>query len=155
MSDGTVCQPCNGTLIDCDTGSISVVPCDDGDPNTIDDVQTILDCDGSICIPCAGTFQESVTVPNIFTPNGDGLNDIFYVRSNGFGKVQILNLSIFNRWGNLVYAAFNFPPNDDQYGWRGDQNGVTLNPGVYIYLIEVGYGDGRTEILSGDLTLVK
>jgi len=53
-----VCEPCSGTALDCNTGTTSIVACDDGNANTINDEQTILDCDGSICIPCMGTLVD-------------------------------------------------------------------------------------------------
>jgi hypothetical protein len=57
-SDGSICIPCAGTPIDCNSmGATTEQPCDDGDPFTINDMETILDCDGSICVPCMGTFQ--------------------------------------------------------------------------------------------------
>ena len=49
---------CETTPIDCSNGATSVVSCDDGDPNTINDVQTILDCDGTICLPCLGSLID-------------------------------------------------------------------------------------------------
>ena len=53
--DGSVCVPCGGgAVLDCASGPSTTLPCDDGDPNTINDEQTILACDGSICIPCQG-----------------------------------------------------------------------------------------------------
>jgi len=54
-TNGEVCIPCAGMLIDCDSGQATVQICDDGNPNTENDMETVLDCDGSICVPCEGT----------------------------------------------------------------------------------------------------
>ncbi|MFK7806610.1 MAG: gliding motility-associated C-terminal domain-containing protein [Saprospiraceae bacterium] len=78
LSDGTVCQPCAGNIIDCNNGSTLMESCDDGDACTINDMQVVLACDGSICEPCTGTPTdcadgETSTVPcddgNAFTEN--------------------------------------------------------------------------------------
>jgi gliding motility-associated-like protein len=61
--------------------------------------------------------SSQVFVPNAFTPDGDGLNDILMVR--GIGIVTVKSFRIFNRWGELVFERSNFPPNDPTYGSDG------------------------------------
>jgi len=301
-SDGSICIPCAGTPTDCSTGTTSVLPCDDNDPNTVNDEQTVLDCDGSICIPCAGTlcnlqsniqdpiasldcqsidngvileglgsstgttisyewifnntvigteitqevFEEGIYtlrvidnltnceessnfeftfpsvefdpvfiinheicsgqsdgsilidtvtggqapylfaldnntfttsktfnrcissdqitisvnkirrifIPNTFSPNNDGINDQFMIYAGSAVKV-IHNFKIYNRWGATLFAANNFLPNDTQVSWDGNFRGKAVDPGVYLYSLEVEFADGRRQMISGDITLTK
>ena len=88
-----------------------------------------------------------VSMPNVFTPDGDGLNDFFAPVSDGF--VEILQFKIFNRWGNVVFDKNN------QEGWDGTNDGKSVPSDVYVYTIELINGDGSRELLSGDVTLVR
>jgi gliding motility-associated-like protein/uncharacterized repeat protein (TIGR01451 family) len=95
-----------------------------------------------------------VFVPNAFSPNGDGTNEVLIVYSPG--DVQIVNaFRIFNRWGELVFEQSNFSPNLEGYGWDGTFRGKLMNAGVFVYFVEVLLIDGRTEILTGDVTLFR
>ena len=70
--DASICQPCAGTLITCNSELSTVETCNDGNPNTINDVQTILDCDGSICVPCAGVAPNCSPNNTIIQTCNDG-----------------------------------------------------------------------------------
>jgi gliding motility-associated-like protein len=95
-----------------------------------------------------------VYIPNAFSPNSDGLNDIFTIY--GSPAVQLVNsLKIFNRWGGLVFEAHDFSVNDKSIGWDGTFQGKKLNPGVFAYFAEVEYIDGVKILYEGDLTLVR
>ena len=54
-----------------------------------------------------------------------------------------------------MFENNDFAPNDPQLGWRGTHRGKKVTPGVYIYVVEVTYVDGETEIFSGDITVIK
>jgi gliding motility-associated-like protein len=71
---------------------------------------------------------KSVIIPNIFTPNDDGLNDVFHI--SGFSSLSFRVL-IYNRWGKEVFKSDN--PN---FTWDGKLNDVLLPEGVYYYLIQ-------------------
>ena len=79
--------------------------------------------------------KASIFVPNTFSPNGDGMNDVFYPRGNGLGQVK--SLRIFNRWGQVVFQKTNFTANDASMGWDGRMNGTDLPSDVYVYFLEV------------------
>jgi hypothetical protein len=64
-------------------------------------------------------------------------------------------MEIFDRWGNMVFAARNFPPNDPAFAWDGKRGGVTLNPAVFAYRVVARFKDGRREVRNGDVTLVR
>ncbi len=91
---------------------------------------------------------QDVFVPNAFSPNGDGLNDIIkiWARKN----INAQEFRIYNRWGQQVFYT-----NDISRGWDGRFNGVEQGAGTYYYLIRVAYPDGRAQMLKGDITLLR
>ena len=88
-----------------------------------------------------------VFVPNAFSPNGDGNNDIMYVRGLYIEKVIF---RIFDRWGELVFES-----NDVSYGWDGTFRGVLLQPDVYDYYLDVTCIGGLKSITKGNITLMR
>jgi len=96
-----------------------------------------------------------VYIPNIFSPNNDGSNDILFV-SGGADIESIRSFSIFNRWGELVFEQIDLLPNMPSAGWDGTtRNGQLLNPAVFVYMIEIRFTDGETEVFSGDVVLMR
>lgn len=87
--------------------------------------------------------------PNAFTPNGDGVNDTWKVYGNleGLKEFRVL---IFNRWGEAVYES-----RDPFFEWDATYNGKILLPDVYVWRISLVFYDGKTDRLSGSLTLIK
>ena len=94
-----------------------------------------------------------VFIPNAFSPNGDGYNDVFHPFANGAVR-QIKRLQIFDRWGELLYDASNLPINSDRYGWDGTFKGKLVNPATFIYRIELDFIDGAVQTYNGDVTVV-
>ncbi len=92
--------------------------------------------------------------PNVFSPNGDGFNDIFTIFTDE-EVLRIKTFMIFDRWGNRVYEAGPFPPNDYNYGWNGRFNGELMDVGVYVYFAELELTGGRTHLMEGDVTLLR
>ncbi|MEO7523521.1 MAG: PKD domain-containing protein, partial [Ferruginibacter sp.] len=74
--------------------------------------------------------KAEVFVPNAFTPDGDGLNDVLMIRGSG---IRIKSFRVFNRWGVMIFERQNFNPNDIKYGWDGKVRAVAATPDVYIY----------------------
>jgi len=98
--------------------------------------------------------QGIVFLPNTFTPNGDGLNDIFMIR--GLAATQINYFKVFDRWGKQVFSAGNGQPNDPKWGWDGtDLNGQQLNPAVFVYMYEIECINGDVVTGKGNVTLVR
>lgn len=113
-------------------------------------------CNGSDDIFIEVDKNRNVYIPNVFTPNGDGFNDEFQVFS-GPGVTQINSMQIYDRWGELVFERNNLAPSafpDIANGWDGRFRGRIMNPGVFVYLIEVTFDDGVTLLFRGDLTLL-
>jgi gliding motility-associated-like protein len=93
-----------------------------------------------------------VFVPDAFTPNGDGINDVFTIFSDG-QALLIRNLAIFDRWGSQVFGAKDLPA-DSRSGWDGNILGTKAAQGVYLYKVEVLLRSGEVMILAGDLQLL-
>lgn len=96
-----------------------------------------------------------VYLPNVFSPNGDGVNDRFTVFSDGFRVSRILHLRIYDRWGALLYHLQNFSPNDESVSWDGRVRNQPAPNGVYLYQVEVEYADQTIRTFSGDVGLVR
>jgi len=99
---------------------------------------------------------ERIYIPNVFSPNNDGINDIFSVFVDATNEVQkIISFQIYNRWGSLMYEKNNFVPDNGITGWNGDYKGKPLDTGIYVYKINIGFRDGSTVLKSGDVTLLR
>lgn len=96
--------------------------------------------------------NETIFIPNTFSPNGDNHNDYFYPR--GSGLYTIKSMRIFNRWGQTVFERTNFPANDVSRGWNGKLKNVKQPSGVYIYFLEVICNNGTVMTFKGDVTLL-
>lgn len=94
-----------------------------------------------------------IFIPNAFSPNQDGINDVFFVKGRGFGKITWMN--IFDRWGNLVYSVTNCDINEEFCGWDGTFNGKIMSPGYYVYYTEVQFLDGVKQSFSGGINLIR
>lgn len=95
-----------------------------------------------------------IYIPNVITPNNDNVNDVFYIQADANVK-RIKKMAVYNRWGDVQFSAEDFPPNDPKYGWNGKFKNQNNAPAVFVYFAEIEYRDGYTEILKGDVTVVK
>ena len=107
-----------------------------------DQVTVNVICDGA-----------NVFIPNTFSPNGDGANDIFYPR--GSGLFSIRSFRIFNRWGEIMFEKNECKPNDPTAGWDGTHNGRKLNTDVFVYTIEVVCNNSSIMTFKGNITLLQ
>ncbi len=96
--------------------------------------------------------NANLFIPNTFSPNGDGSNDVFYPRGRGLERVKLLR--IFNRWGEVVFEKRDFPVNDASSGWNGTYKGKIPQPDVYVYQAEVYCENGDIIKLNGNIALV-
>ena len=86
-------------------------------------------------------------IPSAFTPNGDGLNDLFYVKANF--EPRSYELSVLNRNGDLVFIS-----RDINTGWDGKQHGKTLTHGMYVYIIKYKDSQGNDQRKQGQVLLI-
>jgi gliding motility-associated-like protein/uncharacterized repeat protein (TIGR01451 family) len=85
-----------------------------------------------------------LTIPNVFTPNGDGVNDTFEIP--GLGGFMANELTVMNRWGSTVYQ---------KKGYHNEWNGEGLNEGTYFYLLKVQLASGAWDVYKGYITLLR
>jgi gliding motility-associated-like protein len=97
--------------------------------------------------------EKQVYIPNVINLNSDD-NNAFTVYSDE-RVVQIKSLQIYDRWGTQIVLLENFLPNDPNQGWDGQFRGQAVMPGVYVYWTEVLYRDGTSEIIKGDVTVLR
>lgn len=92
--------------------------------------------------------EKSVYIPNVFTPNADGLNDGLYVRSR---RIATMEFRIFDRWGKEVFFT-----NDQNVPWLGtDKQGNRLPNGTYVYYLDAKFHNGKSRLLKGNITLLQ
>ena len=119
---------------------------------------TVTDANGCIATDALTVFVEntkSVFVPNVFSPNNDGINDILTIFAYGGQLKEINSFAIYDRWGNEVFHATHFQPNDFQVGWDGKYRGEPMDPAVFGWFAEVVFIDGTVSLFKGDITLVR
>ncbi|NNF02614.1 MAG: gliding motility-associated C-terminal domain-containing protein [Bacteroidia bacterium] len=93
-------------------------------------------------------INDNLLIPNIFTPNGDGINDIWKVKAVDVDQIRII---VFNRWGQEIYNS-----TDINEGWNGFVDTRSAPPGVYVFKIEYSItGENFTITKSGDITLIR
>lgn len=90
-----------------------------------------------------------VGIPNVFSPNGDDNNDILWVRGNAIAETGFV-FRIWDRYGNMVFESYS--QND---GWDGTIDGKEAPLGGYTYYVEVTFLDNVTEVLTGNVMLVR
>lgn len=111
-------------------------------------------CQATALLPVKLYCAESTAfIPNTFTPNGDGQNDIFYVRGRGVRVIK--SFRVFNRWGQLVFERANCQSDDPACGWDGRFAGQLLPPDVFVYYAEMVCDSGEPMTLKGNVTLLR
>ncbi len=93
--------------------------------------------------------EDLIVLPNAFTPNGDGLNDMLYARGSAISSLSLFR--VYDRWGQLVFET-----SDKGIGWDGTYKGKQLNPGVFVYYVEAPCNlDGSKIVKKGNVTLIR
>lgn len=117
-------------------------------------VSTQYNCEASstihITVACG---KGAVYIPNAFTPDRNGRNDIFYIKGYGIQKVKAFH--VYNRLGQLVFSREDFYPNDPNYGWDGRYRNIASPAGTYVYLAEVICNEGKPVVLKGTVILIR
>ena len=101
------------------------------------------------------TTDNIIYVPNAFSPNGDGLNDIFDISFRQGVDGKIIGYSIFSRWGELMFHSSSPSIRGKDHWWDGRVKGRKVPSGVYIYLIQIELSNGERLAYSGDVTLLR
>lgn len=90
---------------------------------------------------------NNIFVPNIFSPNGDGVNDVLYVYGTAIAKLEFW---VYNQWGQLAFYS-----KDQRQGWDGTMSGQKQPLGVYVYIVKAVMQDGSTVYKRGNVTLMR
>ena len=99
-------------------------------------------------------LPKTLYVPNVFSPNGDGLNDRFSV-FGGRAVASVRLLRVYDRWGSLVFEGRDLPP-DGSSGWDGrSAAGGDCPPGIYVWRYEAALANGERSAGAGDVLLVR
>ncbi len=93
-------------------------------------------------------IYEPLFIPSAFSPNGDGVNDLFRIKNFGYQKV--MEFEVYNRWGQSVFST-----TDGTSGWDGRYNGELAVAGSYYYLIRIGLENGTVRTMKGDVVLIR
>lgn len=111
-------------------------------------INTAENCSGMDTINILVVKEASALLPNAFSPNGDGLNDVLKPMIVGYRRVKLFR--IYNRYGEVVFVSF-----DHYDAWDGSVNGKPCETGVYFYELYIEKIDGTETLLKGDITLLR
>ena len=97
--------------------------------------------------------QEYIYFPNVFTPGSSDNNGYF----SGFGAPFTITerFAVYSRWGEKMFESIGAALNDPLLGWDGTFKGQIMQPGVYIWVADVLFLDGKKARYAGDVTLVR
>lgn len=145
VSDGVV-KWISGLGINCSTCNITQVFPDKSNCYVAEAISS-FGCRSTdeVCIEI--TKQHEIYIPNCFTPNDDGVNDVFKVYANGITEIEI---SIYDRWGHLIYNT-----DEIEKGWNGNVGGEKCADGVYLYKIWYKTISGVSTYKTGHITSIK
>lgn len=141
-------NPSQLSCLDCPTPTARLL-----EPTTL--ILTITDAQG--CMVTDEVFidldiSKNIYAPTIFSPNGDGINDFFYLQGK---QANIVKFGIIDRWGNQVYQHLDGTVGNPQTGWDGRYRNSLAESGVFIWFAQVNYPDGTMEILHGTIALIR
>jgi len=115
--------------------------------NTNSSVSFVASSDDIITAYYVPEIPNFAGIPEAFSPNEDGTNDVLLVYGN---NIVSLTFDIYNRWGERVFST-----SSKDKGWNGNYNGKKAVSGVYMYKLNAEFIDGESESKSGDITLVR
>ncbi|RQO30969.1 mucin 2, oligomeric mucus/gel-forming [Taibaiella sp. KBW10] len=95
-------------------------------------------------------YRTDAVMPNAFTPNGDGRNDVFVPVLAIDRAYQLTDFRVFNRWGQLLFSTTHL-----NVGWDGTYKGELQSQDVYFYTVKIIFLDGTTKFFKGDITLLR
>ncbi|MBC7776758.1 MAG: gliding motility-associated C-terminal domain-containing protein, partial [Phycisphaerae bacterium] len=115
--------------------------------------ETAEGCDSLYLIDLI-VLKRHIYVPNVFLPDDKGLNNFFTVYADA-SLENVPRLSVYDRWGELVFEKENLLPNDEENGWDGRFRGRPVNPGVFVWVAQLKFKDGLAFAIKGDVTVVR
>lgn len=119
---------------------------------------TVWDENGCVASDYLTIFVDQnipIYIPSGFSPNDDGINDKFMIYSDNRFNIEILEFSIFDRWGDMVFYDENFLPNNPANAWDGTFQGKVMNPNVFVYYVKYRLPNGEVVTWGGDVALLR
>lgn len=97
--------------------------------------------------------RRDIYIPNSFSPNNDGLNDLF--APQGDPEVEVIDFGVYDRWGDEVFRHGGFHLGDQDVGWNGETRSQAASIDVYVYVMILRWPDGQERLYKGDLQLMR
>jgi gliding motility-associated-like protein len=97
---------------------------------------------------------RNVYIPNVFSPDENGVNDWFVVYG-GSGVVEVIDFKVFDRWGELMFERQDFSPNFENSGWNGTYRDKKLPPDVFTWYAKINFLDGVSVKYKGSVSLIR
>lgn len=113
-------------------------------------ITNALSCKAADSVNIIVQNLERIYAPNVFSPNDDGVNDVFQLFT-GKGVDKIIQLQIFDRWGNQLFNK----TNPAELNWNGTFNGKIASQGVYVWTALVQFIDDTVKWYKGEVTLLR
>jgi len=95
-----------------------------------------------------------LSIPNAFTPNGDGHNDLFYVLGSPTGSL-VQDFAVFNRTGMEVFHVHDAAPGDPTFAWDGRFHGSPVQAGTYVYMVVMQFAGGGRQLYKGTVIVIR
>ncbi|NML36379.1 T9SS type B sorting domain-containing protein [Chitinophaga sp. G-6-1-13] len=102
---------------------------------------------GTLSCTTSNPQGNNIFIPNLFSPNGDGINDVLYVYGTAIAQLEF---RVYNQWGQLVFTS-----KDQRQGWDGTMSGQNQPVGVYVYIVKATMQDGQVITKKGNVTLMR
>ncbi len=100
-------------------------------------------------------LEVDVFIPSVFHPDGNGINDGFTAFADPEKVKRIVELRIYDRWGNAIFRTTDIPVNQTNWGWDGTYRGEPMDPAVFVYVVEVEFINDQRRLFKGDVQLAK
>ena len=100
-------------------------------------------------------IEPSIYFPNAFSPNNDGINDVYMPMGSEERLGIDYSLYIYNRWGGIVYQINDASINNRDHGWNGMQSSKSAPEGVYLYRAVINFSNGRSRNVNGEIHLTR
>jgi gliding motility-associated-like protein len=147
-------------LLPSDTVFVASTTCEQNEVGVFQEMLTNgFGCDSlvlhtiSLLPPDSCAPELRVYAPNAFSPNGDGVNDLFQLYTNEFAQ-RIQSLQVYSRWGERVYEAYDLVPNDPAAGWDGKFRAKPMDAGTFLFWAVVIDWEGRETEVKGEVVLL-
>jgi hypothetical protein len=117
-------------------------------------IRDTVGCKASDQIRITVDRSKRVYLPNVFEPDANAPNNYFTVYG-GNQVVKVHYMRIYDRWGSKLFETKDILPNIPELGWDGKDRGQWVSPGVFAYEVMVEFRDGTTEVLVGDVSVLR